>query len=171
MLVTIFSVDELDRYEIYINVFSDNAMARNDSLETTFTEVQLANDERRGSLFSDTIIIQNMTPTVFLIVLIIDSDDPETEFTDEQSASGDRYNCVFSYNAITRVDNTETVFVNEQLVNNGDTFFTESQYERHNRYMTVFADYSTAERNNIQTVFTEEELERYARSTTFDGTY
>lgn len=115
MLVTIFSADKLDRDERYISVFSDNAMTRIDSLETTFTAVQLANDERRGSLFSDITIIQNVTPTVFLIVLLVHSGDPETEFSNEQFANGDRYNCVFSHNAITRVNNTDTVFVNEQL--------------------------------------------------------
>ena len=37
--------------------------------------------------------------------------------------------------------------------------------------MTVFSDYSIAQCNSLQTVFTEEQLERYARSTSFDGKY
>ena len=115
MLVTTFSVDELGRDERYISLILDNAMTPVDNLETMFTEVQFPNDESRRSLFSDTTTIQNMTPTVSLIVLLIHSDDPKIEFTAEQFTSEDRYNCVFSYNAITRVNNTETVFVNEQL--------------------------------------------------------
>ena len=106
MLFTIFSVDELDRDERHISLFSCNAMTRVSNLETTFTEGQLAN-ERRGTLFSNTIVIENATPTFFL--LLIHSDNPETEF-----ARGDRYNCVFSDNPITRVNNAETVFFNEQ---------------------------------------------------------
>lgn len=57
MLVTIFSVDELDRDERYISRFSVNAMTCVNNLETTFTEGQLANDERRGTFFSDAAMI------------------------------------------------------------------------------------------------------------------
>ena len=57
MLVTIFSVDELDRDERYISRFSVNAMTCVNNLETTFTEGQFANDERRGTLFSDAAMI------------------------------------------------------------------------------------------------------------------
>lgn len=46
-----FSVDELDRDERYISLFSGNAMTRVSNLETIFTEGQLANDERRGIFF------------------------------------------------------------------------------------------------------------------------
>ena len=88
MLIIIFSVDKLDRDERYISLFLCNAMTRVSNLETTFTEEQLANDERRGTLFSDTIIIENATPTFFL--LLIDSDNAETEFTDDEFSSGDR---------------------------------------------------------------------------------
>ena len=218
MLVTIFSVDELDRDERYISLFSGNPMSCVSKLETIFTEGQLANNERRGILFLGTIVIENVIPTFYLIVLLIRSDNAETEFTDDQFASGDRYKSVFSYKAITRVNNTETVFVNEQLarmewqgnsfsknylilkvynvthifighhtrrerssiqfprnstmrVNNRDALFTKSQYENNDRYMLVFSDYSIAQCNSIQPVFTEEQLERYVRSTSFDGKY
>lgn len=57
MLVTIFSVDELDRDERYISRFSVDAMTCINNIETTFTEGQLANDERRGTLFSDAAMI------------------------------------------------------------------------------------------------------------------
>lgn len=43
-------------------------MTRVSNLEAIFTEGQLANDERRGILFSGTIIIENVIPTIFLIV-------------------------------------------------------------------------------------------------------
>ena len=65
-------------------------MTRVSNLEAIFTEGQLANDERHGILFSDTIIIENAISTFFLIVLLIRSDNAETEFTDDQFASGDR---------------------------------------------------------------------------------
>ena len=153
MLVTMFSADELDRDERYISVFSDNAITRIDSLETTFTEVQLANDERRGSLFSDTTIIQNMTPSVFLIVLLIHSDHPETKFSDEQFASGDRYNCVFSYDAITRVNNTETVFANKQLARmewQGNPFSNNSITQVNHAAHIFLGQLTRRPRNNIQ---------------------
>ena len=153
MLVTIFSVDELGRDERYISLISDNAMTPVDNLETMFTEVQFANDESRGSLFSDTTTIQNMTPTVSLIVLLIHSDDPEIEFTSEQFASEDRYNCVFSYNAIARVNTTETVFVNEQLARmerQGNLFSTNSIIQVNHAAHIFLGQLTRRQRNNIQ---------------------
>ena len=86
MLLTIFSVDECNN--------ADNAMICVDDLETAVTSEQSANDTSRGTLFSDTAIIQKATPTVFLIVLLTHSDNAETEFTNDQFASGNRCNCV-----------------------------------------------------------------------------
>ena len=179
MLVTIFSAGELEIDERYISVFSDNAMTRIDSLQTTFTEVQLANDERRGSLSSDITIIQNMTPTVFLIVLLIHSGDPETEFSNEQFANGDRYNCVFSHDAMTRVNNTETVFVNEQLARmemQENLFSNNSITQVNHAAHIIFGQLTRRQRNNIQlprnstihvnnddTFLTESQYERHNR--------
>ena len=154
MLLTIFSVDELDRDERYISLFSGNAMTRVSNLETIFTEGQLANDERHGILFSDTIIIENVISTFFLIVLLIRSDNAETEFTDDQFASGDRCNCVFSDNTITCVNNAETVFFNDQLESNerqGNLFSNNYLIIKVCNVTHIFIGHHTRrERSNIQ---------------------
>ena len=178
-----FSIDEVSRDERYISVFSDNAMTPVDNLETMFTEVQLANDESRRILFSDTTTTQNTTPTVSLIALLIHSGDPEIEFTDEEFANDDIYNCVFSYNAITRVNNTETVFVNDQLARmekQGNSFSNNSILQvNHAAHIFIgrqrnnipFPRNSTIYVNNGDTFLTESQYERHNRYMTLFSDY